>query len=76
MSSPRLSVRISPPLLERLESYIDCQGLTVGVLAAHRVADLCEIASYVGDNERLPLAERMSRVEKRLAQLEGKVRWQ
>jgi hypothetical protein len=66
MESRRLSIRVPDPLLDRLESHLDQQGLTVteGVLAA--------IASYVGDNERLPLIERVSRVEKRLAQLEGK----
>ncbi|WP_242018056.1 hypothetical protein [Synechocystis sp. FACHB-383] len=49
-----------------MQSYLDQQGLTVteGVLAA--------IASYVGDNERLPLVERVSRIEQRLAKLEGK----
>lgn len=67
MASPRLSVRISPTLLNRLQSHVDCQGLTVseGVLAA--------IASYVGDNERLPLVERVSRLEKKLALIERKV---
>lgn len=66
MESRRLSIRVPDPLLNQLQSYIDQQGLTVteGVLAA--------IASYVGDTERLPLVERVSRVEKRLAQLEGK----
>jgi len=67
MASPRLSVRISPTLLNRLQSHVDCQGLTVseGVLAA--------IASYVGDNERLPLVERVSRLEKKMALIERKV---
>jgi antitoxin component of RelBE/YafQ-DinJ toxin-antitoxin module len=66
MESRRLSIRVPDPLLNQLQSYLDQQGLTVteGVLAA--------IASYVGDNERLPLVERVSRLEKRLAILEGK----
>jgi hypothetical protein len=53
--------------LERLESFVDQHNITVseGVIAA--------IASYIGDAERMPLVERMRRVEKRLAQLEGKV---
>jgi len=34
-------------------------------------AMLAAIASYVGDNERLPLVERVSRLEKKLARLEG-----
>jgi hypothetical protein len=64
MTSPRLSVRIPQPLLYQFESYLDQNGLTVteGVVAA--------IASYVGDGEKIPLVERMSRVEKRLAVLE------
>jgi antitoxin component of RelBE/YafQ-DinJ toxin-antitoxin module len=66
MESRRLSVRVPDPLLARLESYLDQQGLTVteGVLAA--------IASYVGDHERLPLVERVSRLEKKLALIEEK----
>jgi len=66
MESPRLSVRISPPLLERLESFVNQHNITVseGVIAA--------IASYVGDREQLPLIERMRLMEQRLAQLEGK----
>ncbi|WLT40612.1 hypothetical protein NON20_25600 (plasmid) [Synechocystis sp. B12] len=51
-------------MLNQLQSHLDQQGLTVteGVLAA--------IASYVGNHERLPLVERVSRVEQRLVQLE------
>jgi hypothetical protein len=66
MESRRLSIRVPDPLLSQLQSHLNQQGLTVteGVLAA--------IASYVGDNERLPLVERVSRVEKRLAVLERK----
>lgn len=66
MESRRLSIRVPDPLLNQLQSYLDQQGLTVteGFLAA--------IASYVGDHERLPLVERVSRVEQRLAKLEGK----
>jgi hypothetical protein len=65
MESRRLSIRVPDPLLGRLESYLDQQGLTVteGILAA--------IASYVGDNDSLPLVERVRRLEKRLARLEG-----
>lgn len=66
MASPRLSVRIPPTLLNRLQCYVDCQGLTVSE------GGLVAIASSVGDNERLPLVERVSRVEQRLAQLEEK----
>jgi antitoxin component of RelBE/YafQ-DinJ toxin-antitoxin module len=67
MESRRLSIRVPDPLLSQLQSYLDQQGLTVteGVLAA--------IASYVGDNERLPLVERITRLEKKLALIEGKV---
>jgi CTP synthase (UTP-ammonia lyase) len=66
MSSPRLSVRISPPLLDRLESFVDQHNFTVseGVIAV--------IAYYIGDAEGMPLVERVRQVEKRLAQLEGK----
>ena len=66
MESKRLTVRVPDPLLNHFQSHLDQQGLTVteGVLAA--------IASYVGDNERLPLVERVSRLEKKLALIEEK----
>ncbi|MBE9194884.1 hypothetical protein IQ219_06080 [Synechocystis sp. LEGE 06083] len=66
MESRRLSIRVPDPLLSQFQSHLDQQGLTVteGVLAA--------IASYVGDDDSLPLVERVSRIEKRLAILEGK----
>jgi hypothetical protein len=64
MPSPHLSVRISPPLLERLESFVDQRNITVseGVIAA--------IACYIGETEGVSLVERMRQVEKRLAWLE------
>ncbi|AGF53525.1 unknown protein (plasmid) [Synechocystis sp. PCC 6803] len=67
MKSRRLSIRVPDPLLSQLQSYLDHQGLTVteGVLAP--------IASYVGDNDKLPLVERVSRIEKRLAALENNI---
>jgi hypothetical protein len=46
--------------------------MSEGVIAAHRVADLCEIACYIGEAERRPLVERMRQVEAQLAQLKGK----
>ena len=65
MAAKKLSVRVPFPLIQQFECYIHQKGLTIseGVLAV--------IASYVGDNERLPLVERVSRLEKKLAQLEG-----
>ena len=65
MEFPRLSVRIPPPLLHRFREHVDRQGLTLsnGVIAAHRVADLCEIAHYVGDVDQLPLVERLTALE-------------
>lgn len=66
MESPRLSVRISPPLLERLESFVNQHNITVseGVIAA--------IASYIRDAEGMPLMGQVRQVEERLAVLEGK----
>jgi CTP synthase (UTP-ammonia lyase) len=66
MPSLRLSVRIFPPVLERLESFVDQHNLTVseGVIAA--------IARYIGETDGVPLVERVRQVEQRLAQLEGK----
>lgn len=67
MVTKKLSVRVPVPLLQEFESYIDKKGLTISE------AMLAAMASYVGDEERLPLVERMNRVEKRLAKLEGKI---
>jgi antitoxin component of RelBE/YafQ-DinJ toxin-antitoxin module len=66
VESKGLTIRVPDPLLNQLQSHLDQQGLTVteGVLAA--------IASYVGDNERLPLVERVSRLEKKLVLIEHK----
>jgi hypothetical protein len=66
MESRRLSIRVPDPLLNQFQSYLDQNSLTVteGILAA--------IASYVGDNDSLPLVERVRRLEKRLAILEEK----
>ena len=67
MSFPRLSVRISPLLLERLESFVDQHNLTVseGVIAA--------IASYVGNAEEIPLVERMRLMEDRVTVLKNNI---
>jgi hypothetical protein len=64
MESRRLSIRVPDPLLARLESYLTQQGLTLteGVLPA--------IASYVGDNERLPW---IGRVKQRLVVLKNNI---
>lgn len=66
MESKRLTVRVPDSLLNQFQSYLDQNGLTVteGILAA--------IASYVGNTNILSLVERVSRVEKRLAELEEK----
>lgn len=64
MKSRRLSIRVPDPLLGRLESYLDQQGLTVteGVLA-----------SYVGQNERLPFLAWIGRVKQRLVVLKNNI---
>jgi len=53
-------VRISLPLLQRLESFVDQHNITVSeeVIAA--------IASYIGNAEGMPLEERVRQMEEQL----------
>jgi len=64
MVTKTLSVCVPVTLLQQFESYIHQKRLTLSEPM------LAVMVSSVGDNERLPLIEGVSLVEKKLAQLE------
>ena len=66
MGKPQITVRISPSLLVELNQHIERTGTskTDVVVSA--------IAQYLGCKEEVPLSQRMTEVERRLAALEAK----
>jgi predicted DNA-binding protein len=64
MATVRISARLPVDLYQRLEDHMTTNKLsqTEAIIAA--------IATYFGDNNQIPLAERVSRLEKRLEVLE------
>ena len=64
MATVRISARLPVELYQRLEDHMTTNKLsqTEAIIAA--------IATYFGDNNQIPLAERVSRLEKRLEVLE------
>jgi hypothetical protein len=64
MATVRISARLPVDLYQRLEDHMTTNKLsqTEAIIAA--------IATYFGDDDQVPLAERMNRVEKRLEVLE------
>jgi predicted DNA-binding protein len=65
MASKVITLRLPDPLYKRLQSHISESGST------QTDAIVAAIATYFGEGERLPLVERVSRVEKRLDVLEN-----
>ncbi|MGK7872246.1 MAG: ribbon-helix-helix protein, CopG family [Xenococcaceae cyanobacterium] len=68
MTKPQISIRITPPLLEKLNNYVERTGTskTEVVVGA--------IANYLDCAEDIPLSQRMASVERRLAELEAEMR--
>ena len=68
MSKPQIAIRMPPDLLAELNNYVEKVGTskTDVVVSA--------IAQYLGCAENVPLSQRMSEVEKRVAQLEAKAK--
>ena len=66
MASQRIALRLPSDLYQLLESHINNTGVTLtdAVTAA--------ITAYFGAENLIPLSERVSQLEKRLAALEGK----
>ena len=64
MPTVRISARLPVDLYQRLEDHMTTNKLsqTEAIIAA--------IATYFGEGDKVPLAERMNRVEKRLEVLE------
>jgi hypothetical protein len=64
MASQRIALRLPSNLYQLPESHIDNTGVTVtGAVTA-------AIAAYFGAEDLMPLSERVSQLEKRLAALE------
>ena len=68
MGKPHLAIRIPPPLLAELNSYVERVGTskTDVVVSA--------IATYLGCADNVPLTQRMAEVERRLAELEAQMK--
>lgn len=66
MGKSQIAVRIPPPLLEKLNSYV----LQTGTSKTEVV--IGALAQYLGCSSKVPLSQRMAEVERRLAVLEGK----
>jgi predicted DNA-binding protein len=64
MASKVITLRLPDPLYKRLQSHISESGST------QTDAIVAAIATYFGDNNQIPLAERVSKLEKRLEVLE------
>lgn len=64
MTKPQITVRLSPSLLKNLNNCVERTGTskTDVVVSA--------IATYLGNNEDVPLSQRVAEIEKRLAALE------
>jgi predicted DNA-binding protein len=64
MASVRISARLPVDLYQRLEDHMTTNKLsqTEAIIAA--------IATYFGEGDKVPLAERVTRLEKRLEILE------
>jgi len=67
MSKPQIAVRIPASLLEKLNDYVGRTGMSKTDVA------IAALAQYLGCAEALPLSQRMSEVERRLAELEIEV---
>ena len=68
MAKSQIAVRIPPSLLEKLNNYVDSTGTTktqviVGALA-----------QYLGSADDIPVMQRITRLEERVAALEGEGR--
>ena len=68
MGKPQITVRISPSLLNSLNQYVEETGTskTDVVISA--------IAQYLDCTESTPLSQRMTELEKKVAELELEVR--
>ena len=66
MASQRIALRLPSDLYQLVESHINNTGVTLTDVVT------AAIASYFGAENLMPLSERVSQLEKRLAVLEGK----
>jgi predicted DNA-binding protein len=64
MTKPQITVRLSPSLLKNLNNYVERTGTSKTDVV------VSVIATYLGNNEDVPLSQRVAEIEKRLAALE------
>jgi hypothetical protein len=76
MGKPHLAIRIPPPLLAALNSYVERVGTSKTDVVVSAIAKRCckQIATYLGCAESVPLSQRMAEVERKVAELETEVR--
>ena len=67
MGKPHIAIRITPSLLEELNSYVEKIG------TSRTDVVITAIAQYIGSAKEMPLSQRMAEVERRLGELEAKV---
>jgi len=71
MATQRIALRLPNDLYQLLESHINNTGVTLtDVVTAAGVKRAEGIAAYFGAENLMPLSERVSQLEKRLAVLE------
>jgi predicted DNA-binding protein len=68
MSKPQIAIRMPPSLLQELNNYVELTGTskTDVVVSA--------IAQYLGCADNVPLNQRVGELERRMSELEIKVR--
>ena len=64
MVKPQITVRLSPSLLSKLNSYVE----NIGTSKTDVVVSA--IATYIGCNESVTLKQRMAELERRVSELE------
>lgn len=68
MSKPKISVRLSEPLLGALNQYAEDIGTSRSDVIA------TAIAQYLDFAEEVPLIQRMAEIEKKVEKLESEIR--
>jgi|SanBayMetagenome_1026888.scaffolds.fasta_scaffold10104_3 predicted DNA-binding protein len=68
MEKPQIAVRISPSLLDKLNSYIEKTGTTKTDVVINA------LAQYIGCIDSVPLTQRMAELERQMKELRDLVK--